>query len=37
MTLIVTLELVGFSSSASIKVETPKGDLMLLMTTGGFG
>jgi hypothetical protein len=37
MTLIVTLLLVGFSSSASIKVETPKGDLILLITTGAFG
>ena len=37
MTLIVALALVGFSSSASINVETPKGDLILLITTGAFG
>ena len=36
MTLMVALALVGFSSSASINVETPKGDLILLMTTGAF-
>jgi hypothetical protein len=33
----VTLELVGFSISASIMVETPKGDLMLFIMTGGLG
>ena len=37
MTLIVALALVGFSNSASINVETPKGDLMLLITTGALG
>jgi hypothetical protein len=37
MTLIVALAFVGFSSSASMNVETPKGDLILLITTGAFG
>jgi hypothetical protein len=37
MTLITALELVGLSSSTGTKVDTPRGDLMLLMMTGALG
>lgn len=34
--LTTALEKVGFSSSAEIVVDTPKGDFKLLITTGAF-
>jgi hypothetical protein len=36
-TRIVAFEFVGFYNSASIKAETPRGDLILLIMTGGLG
>lgn len=36
-TFTTAFELVGFSSSTGTNVDTPKGDLMLLIMTGGLG
>ena len=36
-TLMTALLLVGLSSYTSTKVDTPRGDLILLMMTGGLG
>ncbi len=37
MTLTVALAFVGFYSSASTNVDTPRGDLILFIITGDFG